>query len=192
MKQWYEINPELLEIEKIAMSKAFPHFKLEKLDDGHLCWVGDITLHFYLSDIEDKKEFTVMVIYQNNHPQHCMGSTVRVYPLLPDYDDLCNKWGFHMIPLRPESNPYAFCSQILRDSDDNLFIGTWINNRSEEYIRTAAAELRMFECWLQISECLYAMRANEPSFYWSWDKMIEEFPFLSQYIEERISFNVTE
>lgn len=42
MKRWYEINPELLDIEKVAMSKAFPYFTLDKLDDGRLCWIGQI------------------------------------------------------------------------------------------------------------------------------------------------------
>lgn len=41
-QQWYELDPSLLAAEKAAMQKAFPHFQLDKLDDGHLCWIGKL------------------------------------------------------------------------------------------------------------------------------------------------------
>ena len=45
--QWYERDPELLQMEKMAMQMAFPNFKLDKLDDGRLYWVGDLTPGVY-------------------------------------------------------------------------------------------------------------------------------------------------
>ena len=38
--QWYEANPTLLTMEKIAMARSFSQFTLDRLDDGRLCWVG--------------------------------------------------------------------------------------------------------------------------------------------------------
>ena len=41
--QWYESNPSLLEAEKMAMHKFFPNFTLDKLEDGRLYWIGELT-----------------------------------------------------------------------------------------------------------------------------------------------------
>lgn len=109
--QWYERDPELLEMEKIAMARAFPHFKLDKLDDGRLYWIGELTPGIYETKFNERLTYTVMAVYNNNHPQQVMGSSVRVYPVLPDVDDLINKCGFR---------PY----HLLRDSNENLYLCT--------------------------------------------------------------------
>lgn len=98
MKQWYEIETELLEVEKIAMSNTFPHFKLETLDDGRLYWIGDITPGIYETKFNERLSYRIMVVYNNNHSvnsqQENTSSTVRVYPILPDVDELINRIGF--------------------------------------------------------------------------------------------------
>lgn len=109
--QWYERDPELLEMEKIAMARAFPHFKLDKLDDGRLYWIGELTPGIYETKFNERLTYTVMAVYNNNHPQQVMGSSVRVYPVLPDVDDLIKKCGFR---------PY----HLLRDSNENLYLCT--------------------------------------------------------------------
>ena len=60
MKQWYEIDTELLEKEKVAMSKSFPQFKLEILDDCRLSWIGEIQSPF------NKCSYIFMVAYMSN------------------------------------------------------------------------------------------------------------------------------
>ncbi len=109
--QWYERDPELLEMEKIAMNKAFPNFKLEKLNDGRLYWIGELTPGIYETKFKERITYNVMAVYNNNHPQQVMGSSVRVYPILPDVDELINRCGFR---------PY----HLLRDSSDNLYLCT--------------------------------------------------------------------
>lgn len=109
--QWYEKDPSLLEMEKIAMAKAFPNFTLDKLDDGRLYWIGDLTPGIYETKFNERMTYTVMAVYNNNHPEQRMGSSVRVYPVLPDVDELINKCGFR---------PY----HLLRDSSDNLYLCT--------------------------------------------------------------------
>ena len=86
MKQWYEIDPELLEMEKIAMAKAFPHFTLDKLDDGRLYWIGEITPGIYETKFDEKLTYTVMAVYES-----C--KAVRIYPVLPDCEDLMRMIG---------------------------------------------------------------------------------------------------
>lgn len=109
--QWYESDPSLLEAEKAAMGKFFPNFKLDKLDDGRLFWIGDLTPGIYETKFKEQKTYTVMAVYNNNHPEQVMGSSVRIYPVLPDVDDIIRECGFR---------PY----HLLRDSSENLYLCT--------------------------------------------------------------------
>ena len=109
--QWYDNDPALLEAEKAAMHKCFPGFTLDKLEDGRLYWMGELTPGIYETKFHKKMTYTVMAVYNNNHPQQVMGSSVRIYPLLPDVNDLINMCGFR---------PY----HLLRDSNDNLYLCT--------------------------------------------------------------------
>ena len=109
--QWYENDPALLEAEKAAMHKCFPDFTLDKLDDGRLYWMGELRPGIYETKFHKKMTYTVMAVYNNNHPQQVMGSSVRIYPVLPDVDELIDMCGFR---------PY----HLLRDSKDNLYLCT--------------------------------------------------------------------
>ena len=109
--QWYDNNPTLLAMEKIAMERNFPQFKLDKLDDGRLCWIGVIDPGIYESKFGEKRQYHLMAVYDNNHPHQQMGSSVRVYPLMPDVDELIQMAGFR---------PY----HLLQDSVGNLYLCT--------------------------------------------------------------------
>jgi hypothetical protein len=127
--QWYESNPGLLQAEKEAMAKCFPHFTLDKLDDGRLYWIGELTPGIYETKFGERMTYTVMAVYNNNHPEQVMGSSVRIYPVLPDVDDLIRKAGFR---------PY----HLLRDSSDNLYLCTnEANNVSVGNTTTSAASV---------------------------------------------------
>lgn len=92
--QWYETNPMLLEAEKAAMAKCFPHFTLGRLEDGRLYWIGELTPGVYETKFGTRKSYYVMAVYQNNHPQQMMGSSVYVYLIKPDVDDIVRECGF--------------------------------------------------------------------------------------------------
>lgn len=111
VEQWYEKDPTLLEMEKIVMKRAFPNFELEKLDDGRLAWVGKLNIGVYESKFHEPMEYHVMALYQYNHPNQQMGSSVRVYPVFPDVNELIVKCGFR---------PY----HLLRDNNDELYLCT--------------------------------------------------------------------
>ena len=106
VKQWYERDPSLLAAEKAAMHRAFPYFQLDKLDDGRLCWIGELGI----GAMGDNK-WTVMAVYNNNHPQQVMGSSVRVYLVEPDIDELIE--GLGVKPLH-----------LLRDDNNQLYLCT--------------------------------------------------------------------
>ena len=106
VQQWYERDPSLLAAEKAAMHKAFPYFQLDRLDDGRLCWIGELGL-----GIMGDNKWTVMAVYNNNHPQQVMGSSVRVYLVEPDIEELIEGLGvrpYHL--LRDDNNQYYLCT----------------------------------------------------------------------------------
>ena len=151
--QWYERDPELLEMEKIAMARAFPHFKLDKLDDGRLYWIGELTPGIYETKFNERLTYTVMAVYNNNHPQQVMGSSVRVYPVLPDVDDLINRCGFR---------PF----HLLRDSSENLYLCT---NEADNVITgatvtSAASVLAWAVKWLMSYELVLTGDLSKETF----------------------------
>lgn len=97
--QWYETNPTLLAMEKISMQRNFPQFSLEKLDDGRLCWVGVLEPGIYESKFGKKMQYHLMAVYDNNHPNQKMGSSVKVYPVMPDVDEMIQFCGFRPLHL---------------------------------------------------------------------------------------------
>ncbi|MGN0224737.1 MAG: hypothetical protein ACI4A7_01455 [Prevotella sp.] len=97
--QWYVTNPNLLNMEKIAMERNFPQFTLDKLEDGRLCWVGILEPGIYESKFGEKRQYHIMAVYDNNHPNQQMGSSVRVYPIMPDVDEIIDMCGFQPLHL---------------------------------------------------------------------------------------------
>lgn len=106
--QWYEAKPNLLIAEKITMANNFPQFKLDKLDDGRLCWLGILEPGIYESKFGEKRQYYVMAVYDNNHPKQKMGSSVRVYPLMPDVDELIKSCGFYPSHLIQDENGHPY------------------------------------------------------------------------------------
>ena len=139
--QWYENNPSLLEAEKMAMEKFFPGFKLDKLDDGRLFWIGELCPGIFETKFGAKKAYTVMAVYNNNHPEQVMGSSVRIYPVLPDIDDIINECGFR---------PY----HLLQDSNENLYLCTneASNVKTGSTTTSAASVLAWAVKWLSCYE----------------------------------------
>lgn len=108
--QWYESDPKLLEAEKYAMNKFFPNFNLGKLEDGRLYWVGELTPGIYESKFGTPKTYTVIAVYNNNHPEYAMGASVRIYPVLPDIGEIFQEIGFKFNVLMDSSNMEYLCS----------------------------------------------------------------------------------
>ncbi len=103
---WYEKDPQLFTAEKTAMEQHFPQFRLERLDDGRLAWVGELNIGIW-----NNITWTVMAVYDNNHPQAVMGSSVRVYLVQPDIYDIIDHIGW-----RP--------THLLADSEGDIYLCT--------------------------------------------------------------------
>jgi len=100
VRQWYEKDPSLLAAEKAAMAKAFPNFKLEQIEDGRLAWTGTLTPGIWKgfwadeNDLSARQTWEVMAIYENNHPNQMMGSSVKVFLLYPTIDIVIEQIGW--------------------------------------------------------------------------------------------------
>lgn len=135
--QWYDANPTLLTMEKIAMECNFPQFTLDKLDDGRLCWLGVLEPGIYESKFGEKRQYHIMAVYDNNHPNQRMGSSVKVYPIMPDVDEMIESCGFR---------PF----HLLRDDVGNSYLCT--NEAGDQKVgvttTTAASVLGWASKWL--------------------------------------------
>ena len=143
--QWYERDPELLRAEKDAMARAFSNFELEKFDDGRLYWMGTVTPGIYETKFGERRTYTLMAVYQQNHPEQRMGSSVYVYPLLPDAEDLMNE-------LYQKTGVYP--SHILRDSNNQRYLCTAesSNVQAGNTVTTAASVIGWAVKWLMAFE----------------------------------------
>lgn len=151
--QWYEHDPDLLEAEKMVMHHAFPNFELGKLEDGRLYWVGTLNVGVYESKFGTPMEYHIMALYQNNHPHQQMGSSVRVYPIFPDVQELIDKCGF-------------WPHHLLRDSDGQLYLCT--NNAEDQKtgmdITTAASVLGWACKWFSAYELVLTGDLSQDDF----------------------------
>lgn len=113
---WYEADPTLLEMEKLTMAQTFPQFNMEKLQDGRLCWIGKLNPGIYESKFGKKMEYHIMAVYDNNHPHQKMGSSVKVYPVVPDVDEIMEIAGFRPFHLlQDENHNYYLCTNEAGD-----------------------------------------------------------------------------
>lgn len=145
--QWYERDPELLSAEKDAMARAFSDFELGQLDDGRLYWIGKVTPGIYETKFGKihRRTYALMAVYQQNHPEQRMGSSVYVYPLLPDAEDLMNE-------LYQKTGVYP--SHVLRDSDNQWYLCTAesSNVQASNTVTTAASVIGWAVKWLMAFE----------------------------------------
>ena len=138
---WYERNPKLLQEEKDAMRDFFPQFKLEKLNDGRLCWVGLLTP----SNVRRNARWYLQAIYDNNHPHNnSWGGSVKVYSIEPNLEEMVKEIG--------ENIPHT-----LRDSGGHLYLCTArkedvqvgrVSTSAASAISWAAKWITAFELWL--------------------------------------------
>lgn len=136
INQWYEKDPGLLSAEKAAMAHAFPRFELEKMDDGRLAWTGSLNV-----GVMGDNTWYIMAVYNNNHPQQVMGSSVRVYLVEPDINELIAGLGWQP-------------THLLRDSTNQLYLCTAQadNIKAGKEVTSAASVIAWAVKWLMAFE----------------------------------------
>ena len=138
---WYERDPKLYQDEIAVMNHFFPAFKLQKLEDGRLCWIGKISP----TNIRKNAHWTLMAVYDNNHPHNnSWGGSIRVYSIDPDLKEMTRDLGRNI--------PHT-----LRDSQEHLYLCTArkedvhvgkVSTSAASALAWAAKWIAVFELWL--------------------------------------------
>jgi len=136
LTQWYDRDPGLLSAEKAAMARSFPHFEMEKMGDGRLAWSGALNIGLMGNNV-----WYIMAVYNNNHPQQVMGSSVRVYLVEPDIYELIEGLGWQP-------------THLLRDSNNQLYLCTAEagNIKTGKEVTSAASVIAWAVKWLMAFE----------------------------------------
>jgi hypothetical protein len=139
VNQWYEKDPALLQAEKAAMAHAFPYFTLDRLDDGRLAWIGALNI-----GVMGDTSWNIMAVYNNNHPQQVMGSSVRIYLVDPDIQEVVGGLGW---------TP----THLLRDSNNQLYLCTAEagNIKTGKEVTSAASVIAWAVKWLMAFELVW-------------------------------------
>lgn len=90
---WYQIDPQLYQMEVAAMKKFFPSFTINQLQDGsgRLYWRGKVQPTGQGGMVWD-----LMLVYKNSHPKaEGYGGSIQILPLSPRLKDVAEK----MMPL---------------------------------------------------------------------------------------------
>ena len=146
--QWYEKDKGLFAAEKAAMNHAFPHFELEKLDDGRMAWTGSLNV-----GVMGDNTWYIMAVYNNNHPQQVMGSSVRVYLVEPDIQELIGGLGWQP-------------THLLRDSNNQLYLCTAEagNIKTGKQVTSAASVIAWAVKWLMAFELVLTGDLSQEKF----------------------------
>ena len=136
---WYEKDADLFAAEKAAM-KNFPNFKLEKLDDDRLCWIGTLN-----PNGKDGGTWTIMAVYDHNHPHNnTYGGSVKVYSIKPDLNELYTAAGRLPHVLRDSEGSLYMCTARPED----ILVGN-ISSSAATHIVHAAKWIKLVEDWLE-------------------------------------------
>ena len=137
---WYERDPALLTAEKHAMRKYFPTFKLKKLDDGRLCWMGSVSA----KNVRENAIWYLEVVYDHNHPHNnTYGGSIKVYSIEPTLESLSKKLGSIPNTLMDSKGHLYLCTA--RPSD--FKVGK-ITTSAASAITWAVKWIHAFELWL--------------------------------------------
>lgn len=136
---WYERDRELFEAEVESM-KVFPNFQLDKLDDGRLCWVGNLN-----PNGKSGATWTIMAVYDHNHPHNnTYGGSVKVYSIKPDLKELYTAVGVLPHILRDSNGVLYMCTARPED----VLVGK-VSTSAATHIGHADKWIKLVEDWLE-------------------------------------------
>ena len=146
--QWYETNPDLQVAEIAAMKDIKPDAEWGYLPNGQMYW--DIHLRPVGVD-GHARDWTLLAVYDSDHPQQRWGGSVKFYPVSPNYDEMMSLVRAHdryppRIPhlITARSGQLYMCTQ----HQDRIQAGRHVG----ELVSTAATGLRYAMRWIGIYE----------------------------------------
>lgn len=138
---WYERDPQLLRDEIAAMNHFFPQFKLEKLGDGRLSWVGLLQP----KKVRRNAKWYLQVIYDNNHPHNnTYGGSIKVYSIEPDLEDARRQLGQPIPHTLSDAKGHIY---LCTSRSEDVKVGA-VSTSAASAIAWAAKWIVAFELWL--------------------------------------------
>ena len=145
--QWYHQNPALQRAEIAAMRDIKPDAKYGFMPDGKMYW--SVRLRPIICG--QRKDWTILMVYDNDHPQIRHGGSLKAYPAKPNIDEM--QAMVNRSSVSPKNIPH-----LMQDEDRQLYMCTQdINNihggrKKGEKVTTAAACLRFAMRWITVFE----------------------------------------
>jgi len=148
--EWHRSNPDLLRLEIQAMSEIHPDAKMGYLPNGKLYW--QIRIHPVVCG--SRKDWTLLAVYDSDHPKQRWGGSVKFYPVKPNYSEMMQMvQRSHVVPKNITHIPH-----MLPDSENQLYLCSQDMNNIHDgtddtrKITTAAACLRFVMRWITVFE----------------------------------------
>lgn len=145
--EWYQSNPQLQEIEIITMNELYPDAKLGYLPNGRMYWI--IIIHPVI--FGEEKEWTLLAVYDSDHPHKKWGGSVKIYPVRPNYNEMQEM--VNKSSVSPKGVPH-----LMDDDDNQIYLASsTICNREEyksedELATLAVTQIRYALRWITIFE----------------------------------------
>lgn len=146
-KQWYQANPQLQKAEIKAMADIHPDAKMGYMPNGKMYWT--VRLHPVVCG--KRKDWTLLAVYDSDHPQKRWGGSVKFYPVKPNYSEMMQMVNNSFVT--PKSIPH-----LLTDEDNQIYMCTQDKENIKdghhkgELVTTAAACLRFAMRWITVFE----------------------------------------
>lgn len=145
--EWYREKPELAETEIAAMGAIHPDAKIRFLPDGQMAW--EIRIRPVVCG--QRKDWTLLAIYDSDHPAQRWGGSVKFYPIKPNYEEMQQM--VNRSHVTPKIIPHT-----LRDDYGQIYLCTQdrknIHASGAPYgkVTSAAACLRFAMRWISVFE----------------------------------------
>jgi len=141
--QWYQRDPQLQRDEIAAMLDIKPDAQQKFLPSGKMAW----SVRLYPVICGKRKDWTILMVYDDDHPHKDWGGSVKVYPVKPNFNEMVSM--VNRSSVTPKTIPH-----MLRDNDQQLYMCTqhMDNIRIDNEIFSAAEGLRYAMRWITVFE----------------------------------------
>ena len=145
--EWYRENPELAELEIQAMEDIHRDANMRFLPNGKMAW--EIRIRPVICG--QRKDWTLLAVYDSDHPAQRWGGSVKFYPVKPNYEEMQQM--VNRSSVTPKTIPH-----LLRDSEEQIYLCTqhrrniYAGRNSKEKVTSAAACLRFAMRWITVFE----------------------------------------
>ena len=149
--QWYQEKPDLFKAELVAMNDINKGARYGFLNNGKMYWTVQVS-----PNVAGKtRRWTLLMVYDSDHPQARWGGSVKVYPVQPDINEMekiVQQHRYTNVAIQENSSiPHLLSdenSQLYMCTADYHDIETGANNRTT----SAATCLRYAIRWINVFE----------------------------------------